>query len=117
MRQDRSEESLKFFVLVQNPDHLCCIMSKEADDIVSGSEGSEGWDDVDEGGDEESLEIVSLLDDKVFPDARSMLEHCKSSFNFDFVAVRDRLGLDFYGSIKLVNFSSLASQAPPRFIS
>lgn len=79
-------------------------MSKEADDIASGSEGSEGWDDVDEGVDEESLEIVSLLDDKVFPDAQSMLEHLKTSFNFDFVAVRDRLGLDFYGSIKLVNF-------------
>lgn len=92
-------------------------MSKEADDIVSGSEGSEGWDDVDEGGDEESLEIVSLLDDKVFPDAQSMLDHCKCSFNFDFVAVRDRLGLDFYGSIKLVNFSSLASQPPPWFLS
>lgn len=85
-------------------------MSKEADDIVSGSEGSEGWDDVDEGGDEESLEIVSLLDDNVFPDAKSMLEHCKSTFNFDFVAVRDGLGLDFYGSIKLVNFSSFTGQ-------
>lgn len=86
-------------------------MSKEADDIASGSEGSEGWDDVDEGVDEENLEIVSLLDDKVFPDAQSMLEHCKSSFNFDFVAVRDRLGPDFYGSIKLVNFSSLSVQS------
>lgn len=82
-------------------------MSKAVEDILSESEGSEGWDDVDEGGDndEESLEIVSLLDDKVFSDAISMLAHCKDKFNFDFVATRDRLGLDFYGSIKLVNFS------------
>jgi hypothetical protein len=87
-------------------------MSKEADDIVSGSEGSEGWDDVDEGGDEENLEIASLLDDKVFHDARSMLEHCKSNFDFDFVAVRNRLRLDFYGSIKLVNFSSSRLLSP-----
>lgn len=101
--------------MLKNPNHLHCTMSKEVDDIVSGSEGSEGWDDVDEGGDEESLEIVSLLDDKVFPDAQSMLEHLKGSFNFDFVAVRDRIGLDFYGSIKLVNFSSLPSQAPVWF--
>lgn len=86
-------------------------MSKEAGDIASGSEGSEGWDDVEEGADEESLEIVSLLDDKVFPDAQSMLEHLKDSFKFDFVAVRDRLGLDFYGSIKLVNFSSLSAHS------
>lgn len=98
-------------MVIQNPTHLHCTMSKETDEIASGSEGSEGWDDVDEGVDEESLEIVSLLDDKVFPDAKSMLEHLKSSFNFDFVAVRDRLSLDFYGSIKLVNFSSLSAQA------
>lgn len=81
-------------------------MSKPVEDVLSESEGSEGWDDVDEAGDnEESLEIVSLLDDKVFPDAASMLSHCKDKFNFDFVATRDRLGLDFYGSIKMVNFS------------
>lgn len=81
-------------------------MSKPVEDTLSESEGSEGWDDVDEAGDnEESLEIVSLLDDKVFPDAASMLSHCKDTFNFDFVATRDRLGLDFYGSIKLVNYS------------
>lgn len=81
-------------------------MSKPVEDVLSESEGSEGWDDVDEAGDnEESLEIVSLLDDKVFPDAASMLSHCKDKFNFDFVATRDRLSLDFYGSIKLVNFS------------
>lgn len=80
-------------------------MSKHVDDMPSDSEGSEGWDDVNEGDDEqEALEIVSLFDDKVFPDAASMLNYCKDKFNFDFVAARDRLGLDFYGSIKLVNF-------------
>lgn len=80
-------------------------MSKEVDDILSESEGSEGWDDVNEGDDEvENLEIVSLFDDKVFPDAASMLDYCKDKFKFDFVATRDRLSLDFYGSIKLVNF-------------
>lgn len=81
-------------------------MSKPVEDVLSDSEGSEGWNDVNEGDDElESLEIVSLLDDKVFPDAAAMLTHCKDKHSFDFVATRDRLGLDFYGSIKLVNFS------------
>lgn len=81
-------------------------MSKQADDILSDSEGSEGWNDVNEGDDEmESLDIVSLFDDKVFPDAASMLAYCKEKFSFDFVATRDRLGLDFLGSIKLVNYS------------
>lgn len=87
-------------------------MSRRVEDIPSESEGSdvsdgsEDWDDVDEDLDnEETVEIVSLLDDKVFPDAVSMLEYCKDKYGFDFVATRDRLSLDFYGSIKLVNFS------------
>lgn len=79
-------------------------MSKPVEDVLSESEGSEGWDDVEAGDNEETLEIVSLFDDKVFPDAVSMLAYCKDKFQFDFVATRDRLGLDFYGSIKLVNF-------------
>lgn len=83
------------------------IMSKAAEDVLSESSGSEGWNDVDEADDEvESLEVVSLLDDKVFPDAVSMLAHCRDQHNFDFVATRDRLALNFYGSIKLVNYGS-----------
>lgn len=82
------------------------MSTKPVDDVFSDSEGSEGWNDVDEAGEEEeTLDIVSLLDDKVFPDAASMLTHCKDKYGFDFVATRDRLGLDFYGSIKLVNYS------------
>lgn len=85
-------------------------MSKAAEDVLSDSSGSEGWNDVDEADDEvESLEIVSFFDDKVFPDAASMLAHCKDKHSFDFVATRDRLGLDFYGSIKLVNYGSCGS--------
>ncbi|CAN8103278.1 unnamed protein product [Discula destructiva] len=80
-------------------------MSKPADENLSDSDGSEGWNDVNEVDDEmESLDIVSLFDDKVFPDAASMLAYCKDKFNFDFVAARDRLGLDFVGSIRLVNY-------------
>lgn len=89
-------------------------MSKKVEDILSESEGSdvsegsEGWNDVDEGSDNEETaeEIVSLFDDKVFPDALSMVTYCKDKYDFDFVATRDRLGLDFYGGIKLVNFST-----------
>jgi len=39
----------------------------------------------------------------------AMLQHCKDKGGFDFLATRHRLGLDFYGSIKLINFS----EAPP----
>ncbi len=68
-----------------------------ADDSTSSSEtSSEGeWLDVDEDGDEAGPAVQSLFDDGVFPDAMSMLAHCKEKHHFDFLAVRDRLGLDF----------------------
>ncbi|RYP92356.1 hypothetical protein DL770_001558 [Monosporascus sp. CRB-9-2] len=82
--------------------------SKSADPI-SDSESSdsreddEGWDDV-EADEEEAQEVISLLDDRVFPDVASMLAHCRDKHGFDFLAVRQRLQLDFHGSVKLVNF-------------
>ncbi|KAI0397178.1 S-adenosyl-L-methionine-dependent methyltransferase [Xylariaceae sp. FL0594] len=71
----------------------------ESDD----SRDEEGWNDVEE--DEEATpEVISLLDDRVFPDVNSMLAHCKEKYSFDFLAVRQRLRLDFHGCVKLVNF-------------
>ncbi|KAM0322946.1 hypothetical protein ACHAQA_009045 [Verticillium albo-atrum] len=74
---------------------------------LSDSDSSVGddadWDDA-ESDHEEPQSIVSLLDDSVFPDIISMLEHCKKQHGFDFVAVQKRLSLDFHGSVKLVNF-------------
>jgi protein arginine N-methyltransferase 3 len=32
-----------------------------------------------------------------------MLAYCKDKFGFDFIGVRDRLGLDFHGCVKLIN--------------
>ncbi|KAH6621271.1 S-adenosyl-L-methionine-dependent methyltransferase [Chaetomium sp. MPI-SDFR-AT-0129] len=52
---------------------------------------------------EESVPVVSLLDDQVFPDAASMLAHCREKHGFDFLAVRDGLGLDFLGCVRLIN--------------
>ncbi|KAI0428173.1 S-adenosyl-L-methionine-dependent methyltransferase [Xylaria sp. FL1042] len=71
----------------------------ESDD----SRDEEGWNDVEED-EEETPEVISLLDDRVFPDVISMLAHCKDKHNFDFLAVRQRLQLDFHGCVKLVNF-------------
>jgi protein arginine N-methyltransferase 3 len=72
----------------------------ESDD----SRNEDGWDDVEEEEDE-TAEVISLLDDRVFPDVISMLEHCKNKHNFDFLAVRQKLQLDFHGCVKLVNYS------------
>jgi hypothetical protein len=74
-------------------------------DSASDSQGDEGWDDVEGVDEEESQEVISLLDDRVFPDVISMLSHCKEKHSFDFLAVRQRLQLDFHGCVRLVNFS------------
>lgn len=66
------------------------------------------WMDADDGQDEEeSLAVISLMDDRVFPDALSMLQYCKDKFSLDFLGIRDHLGLDFHGCVKLINFSRL----------
>ncbi|PGH03750.1 protein arginine N-methyltransferase 3 [Blastomyces parvus] len=62
----------------------------------------EGWEDVEL--DEESEPVISLFSDKVFPDARSMLNDCKENFHFDLLKVQKDLGLDFLGTIRLVNY-------------
>jgi len=67
-------------------------------------EDEEGWLDVDVEN-ELSLAIVSLVDERVFPDAAAMLAYCKDECQLDFLAIRDRLHLDFYGCVRLVNFS------------
>ncbi|OAX81802.1 hypothetical protein ACJ72_03857 [Emergomyces africanus] len=62
----------------------------------------EGWEDVEL--DEESEPVISLFSDKAFPDARSMLNDCKENYHFDLLGVQKDLGLDFLGTIRLVNY-------------
>ncbi|KAI1496427.1 hypothetical protein F5X99DRAFT_73654, partial [Biscogniauxia marginata] len=74
-----------------------------SDSESSDSRDEDGWNDVDED-EEEIQEVISLLDDRVFPDVMSMLVHCKEKHGFDFLGIRQRLQLDFHGCVKLVNF-------------
>jgi hypothetical protein len=79
------------------------LSDSESDDS---HDNGEGWNDVEDDDDEEqSQEVISLLEDRVFPDVLSMLAHCKDAHKFDFLAIRQRLQLDFHGCVKLVNFS------------
>lgn len=66
------------------------------------NEEEEGWEDAEP--QEEQDQIVSLFDDKTFTDVPSMLLYCKEKFGFDFLEVRNKFSLDFYGTIKLVNY-------------
>lgn len=83
--------------------------SRKTADPVSDSESSdsredeESWNDIEED-EEETQEVISLLDDRVFPDIMSMLSDCKEKHGLDFLAIRQRLQLDFHGCVKLVNY-------------
>ncbi|ERS95007.1 hypothetical protein HMPREF1624_08496 [Sporothrix schenckii ATCC 58251] len=79
-------------------------MSEREFQSSSESSDEEGWLDANPEDDEEPQLVISLLDDRVFQDAASMIAHCKEEHNFDFLAIRNRLGLDFYGSVKLINY-------------
>ncbi|KAI0202511.1 S-adenosyl-L-methionine-dependent methyltransferase [Astrocystis sublimbata] len=74
-----------------------------SDSESDSSKDDEGWNDVEEE-DEDTQEVISLLDDRVFPDVISMLAYCKEKHSFDFLGVRQKLQLDFHGCVKLVNF-------------
>jgi type I protein arginine methyltransferase len=62
----------------------------------------EGWEDAEL--EEEQARIISLLDNEVFPDVTSMLAHCKKRYDFDFLHIKNKFSLGFYGCIKLVNY-------------
>jgi protein arginine N-methyltransferase 3 len=81
-----------------------------SDSDVSDISDEREWlnEDDDDEGEEETVQVISLLDDRVFPDAMSMISYCKEKYGFDFLAVRDRLQLDFHGTVKLINFSESA---------
>jgi protein arginine N-methyltransferase 3 len=72
---------------------------------TSGASDEQEWLDDDDDGEVETVSVISLLDDRVFPDAMSMISYCKEKYNLDFLGIRNRLCLDFHGTVRLINFS------------
>jgi len=81
--------------------HAPSSESSENSDILD-LKDDEGWEDAEP--DVEETQFISLLDDEVFTDIHTMLTHCKEKHSFDFLEVRQRLNLDFYGNVRLVNY-------------
>jgi protein arginine N-methyltransferase 3 len=69
-------------------------ISSSSSSDVSELREEDGWEDAEP--DQEDLQIVSLFDNKVFPDAKSMIEYCKEKYGFDFVGLQKELGMLFY---------------------
>lgn len=57
---------------------------------VLDTRNDEGWEDVEQ--DEESITVVSLFDDRTFPNAKEMLKYCQENHGFDIWKLRQELG-------------------------
>jgi len=63
--------------------------SESSEDLLR--EDSEGWEDAEL--DEEKLEIKDFFSDKIFPDAMSMIKHCASQHDVDFLKLQKKFGV------------------------
>ncbi|KAJ6818497.1 putative protein arginine N-methyltransferase 3 [Iris pallida] len=80
--------------------------SSEDEEEEGGEPKIESWDDW-ESEDEESSSsgyCLCLFCDSRFGSAGDLFEHCASNHCFDFRGVVADAGLDFYGSVKLINY-------------
>ncbi|KAG0267786.1 hypothetical protein DFQ27_008285 [Actinomortierella ambigua] len=75
-------------------------------------EQDNGWDDWEE---EEGMNVPCkcLFCPIEFPSAKDVFDHCTSSHGFDFLKTRRTLGLDFYQSIRLINYLRKQAQENP----
>ncbi|KAK3707140.1 hypothetical protein LTR37_012309 [Vermiconidia calcicola] len=76
--------------------------NNDKDDILDIRPDSPGWEDLE--ADTENLSYQCLLCPDLFPSATLMLVHCNEAHNFNFVAKVKEQTLDFYSTIKYVNF-------------
>lgn len=76
---------------------------------------SPGWEDI-EADEDEDLSVKCLLCGDVFPQPRPMLDHCAATHGLDLLGVVKRHSLDFYGTIKLVNYVRGSASAGVRVV-
>lgn len=71
-------------------------------------EGQDDWDDwnADEEEGEEAFDsnFLCLFCNSKYNHCDTLFNHCNSVHYFDFHSIRRALGLDFYGSFKIINY-------------
>ena len=78
-------------------DHASNSASSDSEDsYILNLVNDEGWQDAEP--DVEEIRIKSLFGDGVFPDVPSMLRHCKDVHAFDFLHIRNELGVYVFSS-------------------
>ncbi|KAL3516395.1 hypothetical protein ACH5RR_023297 [Cinchona calisaya] len=69
-------------------------------------EDQQNWEDwnVENDEDVDNSEMLCLFCDTLYTCSNSLFQHCASLHHFDFDAVKEALGLDFYSCFKLINY-------------
>ena len=90
-------------VVAANEQHENGFVVDDNDEDIDIRPDSPGWEDV--GDDvEDSVIVKCLFCQETFTNAKPMLDHCISVHQFDLLDVQRRNQLDFYSTIKLVNY-------------
>ncbi|KAL1978700.1 hypothetical protein VTN31DRAFT_1559 [Thermomyces dupontii] len=76
--------------------------SDTSDTSSTNDGGDDGWEDVEP--EDESQSIIGLFSDDIYPDVRSLLKDTKERYSFDLAKVQKDLELDFFGTVKLINY-------------
>ncbi|KAF9294240.1 hypothetical protein BGZ88_004188 [Linnemannia elongata] len=72
-----------------------------------------GWDDWEDEDGMAAADPKCLFCAEIFPSAREVFDHCTETHGFDFLRARHQLGLDFYQSIRLINYLRKQAQDKP----
>lgn len=80
-----------------------CSISSENTDKLNLEEDQE-WKDTET--DEEKVKVVNLFGPETFDSVHSMLKHCKDVHHFDFVKVRNDLGVCVFFPLFISNYES-----------
>ncbi|KAG9062819.1 hypothetical protein KI688_005125 [Linnemannia hyalina] len=72
-----------------------------------------GWDDWEDEDGMAAADPKCLFCTEIFPSAREVFDHCTKTHGFDFLRARHQLGLDFYQSIRLINYLRKQAQDKP----
>ncbi|KAJ2610705.1 hypothetical protein H4S08_003485 [Coemansia sp. RSA 1365] len=73
----------------------------------------ERWDDWE--GDEMMAPMKCLFCSETFQNPTTLFSHVKTTHGFDFMKTRSELGLDFYQSMRVVNYIRMMGLSDPKF--
>ncbi|XVF24506.1 hypothetical protein REPUB_Repub13aG0133900 [Reevesia pubescens] len=94
--------------LIESEETNRLTRENQEEDDDDEEDSREAWteeeNEEDDDENEEESEFVCLFCDSKYDSCDALFEHCRLTHFFDFNGIRKELGLDFYGSFKLINY-------------